>query len=333
MHRSKPDIRGADAGAGGSSGASGMGASSSSTDASAIAHSTGSARARSHSICLANNAPVASSSLASSTASRSSPSLCALNRHPVLQTLFSSQRSVTARAAHSADDCRSHFLFMAKPSNEPSRTEQARMALACVWMQLLKAAEDGHVTRLQVQSASWWDEAQHDVWESGLHGGQSGLAGVDAGHVPALVLLCSGSARCPMWRELQERRRGGPAVLGRDVVSVLRPGLLWQDGVCPARVHNLHQHAQRATVHAEDDRECRGFFCVALQLGLLNAAAAPPICFTGRRRHEVLWMFTTRSALAACVLISQHSLANNRCVLAFCGAGLWTSFTHLAGFL
>ena len=28
------------------------------------------------------------------------------------------------------------------------------------------------------------DEAQYDVWESDLHGGQGGLAGVDAGHVP-----------------------------------------------------------------------------------------------------------------------------------------------------
>ena len=49
MHRSKLDIGGEDAGAGGmsvssgSSGASGMGASSSSSDASAMAHSTGSA--------------------------------------------------------------------------------------------------------------------------------------------------------------------------------------------------------------------------------------------------------------------------------------------------
>ena len=51
-------------------------------------------------------------------------------------------------------------------------------------------------------------------------------------------------------------------------------GLLRQDGVCLARVHDLHQHVQRATVHAEGDRECRGLLYVALQLGLLDAA--PP---------------------------------------------------------
>ena len=41
-------------------------------------------------------------------------------------------------AAESAEDSRRHALFMAKPSNEPSLTERARVALVCVWMQLLK---------------------------------------------------------------------------------------------------------------------------------------------------------------------------------------------------
>ena len=79
-------------------------------------------------------------------------------------------------------------------------------------------------------------------------------------------------------RELQERRRRGPAVLGRDVKSALRPGLLRQDGVCLVRVYDLHQHVQRATVHSEGDRECRGLLCVDLQLGLFDAAAAPTQC-------------------------------------------------------
>ena len=58
MHRSKFDIGGADAGAGGmsmisgSGGASGMGASSSSSDAFAMAQSTGSSGAGSGSMCL-----------------------------------------------------------------------------------------------------------------------------------------------------------------------------------------------------------------------------------------------------------------------------------------
>ena len=48
----------------------------------------------------------------------------------------------------------------------------------------LEAAEDGHVAGLQVRRASWREEAQHDVRESGPHGGQGVGAGVDVGHVP-----------------------------------------------------------------------------------------------------------------------------------------------------
>ena len=58
-------------------------------------------------------------------------------------------------------------------------------------------------------------------------------------------------------------------------MGALRPGLLGQDGVCLAGVHDLHQHLQRATVHAEGNCECCGLLRVALQLGLLHAAAAP----------------------------------------------------------
>ena len=144
----------------------------------------------------------------------------------------------------------------------------------------LEAAEDGHVAGLQVRRAVRREEAQHDVRECGLHGGQSGLAGVDAGHVPekdprlSLPPWIEHAVQCG--RELQERRRRrGPAVLRCDVVGALRPRLLGQDGVCLAGVHDLHQHVQRATVHAEGDCECRGLPRVALQLGLLHAAAAP----------------------------------------------------------
>ena len=68
--------------------------------------------------------------------------------------------------------------------------------------------------------------------------------------------------------ELQDRgRRDGPAVLRRDVVSVF----LGQDGVCLDRLHD--QYVQRATVHAEGDRECRGLLGVLPHSwGLLHAA-------------------------------------------------------------
>ena len=57
---------------------------------------------------------------------------------------------------------------------------------------------------------------------------------------------------------------------------VLRPGLLGQDGVCLAGMHDLHQHVQRATVHAEGDGKRRGLHGIAPQLGLFHPAVAPP---------------------------------------------------------
>ena len=60
------------------------------------------------------------------------------------------------------------------------------------------------------------DEAQHDVWECGLHGGQGGLAGVDAGHVPEkdprLSLFAWVQNVVESGRELQDRGCRGPAV-------------------------------------------------------------------------------------------------------------------------
>ena len=58
-------------------------------------------------------------------------------------------------------------------------------------------------------------------------------------------------------------------------MSALQPGLLGQDGVCLARVHDLEQHVQRATVHTKGYRQRRRLVCVALQLGVFRGAAAP----------------------------------------------------------
>ena len=81
----------------------------------------------------------------------------------------------------------------------------------------LEAAEDGHVAGLQVRRALWREEREHDVRECGLHGGQGGLAGVDAGHVPEedprLSFLARVQHVVQTGRELQDRGRGGPAVL------------------------------------------------------------------------------------------------------------------------
>ena len=83
-------------------------------------------------------------------------------------------------------------------------------AMLCLWPSLRRRCQgwSGQAwrslalgcSRLQVQRASWREEAQHDVGKSGLHGGQGGLAGMDAGHEgSAIVLFCSGSACCREW--------------------------------------------------------------------------------------------------------------------------------------
>ena len=166
----------------------------------------------------------------------------------------------------------------------------------------LESEEDGHVAGLQVRRASWWDEAQHDVRKSGPDGGQGGLAGVDAGHAPEedprLSLLARVHHGVQSGRELHDRGRRCPAVLRRDVMSALRPGMLGQDGVCLAGVHDLHQHVQRATVHAEGDRECRG-------LPLRCPAAGP-----ARRRGG-----PTRSVAPAGGLVDVHDAICADCVL------------------
>ena len=78
-------------------------------------------------MCLEKSSSRAWSATASATASLKCASLWARNgRHPDVQALFSSQRSVIARAAHSAE--------------EPLRSDSA-----------LEAADDGHVAGLQVR--------------------------------------------------------------------------------------------------------------------------------------------------------------------------------------
>ena len=162
-----------------------------------------------------------------------------------------------------------HALSVTTSSNEPSMTDRARVALPCVLMQLLKLRNTATSQGCKYDVLRGGMEAQHDVCgKSGPHGGQGAVAGVDVGHVPEKDPRLSFAARVQhvvqCGREVQDRGRRGPAVLGRDVVSELWPGMLRQDGVCLVRVHDLHQHVQRATVQAEGDRECRGLRCVAL---------------------------------------------------------------------
>ena len=163
MLRSKFDIGRADARARGmsiSGGASGMGASSSSSDASAMAQS--------HRVFWSGiwlNVP---GQEISPTASLKWASLWARKRRqPVVHALFSSQKSVTARAAHSADDWRRHALspcpvhhdVVEGAIEDGAGKSGARLRLDAA----LEAAEDSHVAGLQVRRASWREEAQYDV--------------------------------------------------------------------------------------------------------------------------------------------------------------------------
>ena len=206
----------------------------------------------------------------------------ASDANPVLQTLFFSQRSLNCA---NCPFCR--ILAAAMPCSWPSRRRCHRgrsgqeWRSLCAWMQLLKLRKTATSQGLQVRRASWRDEAQHDVrgkwpaWLSGWprwrgcwpwprEGSHDGPHSVWIQHV-----VDSG-------RELQDRGRCCPSVLGRDVASALGPGLRGHDGVGLVRVHDLHQHVQRATVHAEGDPECRGLPRVALQLSLFHTTATPP---------------------------------------------------------
>ena len=94
-----------------------------------------------------------------STASRNSASVWARKRRqPVVHTWFMSQGSVTARAAHSAEDRRRHALFMAKPWNEPSRTGAGKSG-ARLRLDAALEAEDGGVNSAREQDSSIGEDA------------------------------------------------------------------------------------------------------------------------------------------------------------------------------
>ena len=181
------------------------------------------------------------------------------------------------------------------------------------------------------------DEAQHDMRECGPHGGQGGLAGVDAGHVPekdprlSLPAWIEHAVQCGC--ELQDRRRRGPAVLRCDVVGALRPGLLRQERVCLGRVHDLHEHVRRSTAHAEGDRERRGLPRVALQLSLLHTVAAPSSLI--HQEEAARGLADVHDAVCAdSVLVHEPAQLDEEPVrVGLLQTGLWSSFKHLAGFL
>ena len=169
-------------------------------------------------------------------------------------------------------------LFITMSSSEPSTTERASVVVACVWMQLLK-----------LWKIIMSQDCKYDVLRGWMkHSTTWGKGAFMGARVASLTWMLAIFERrihaclsclqhvVQSGRELQDRVRRCPAVLWRDVQSVQRPGLLQQDSVCLARVHDRHHHVQRTTVHAEGDRECSGVLRVALQLSLFDAAAARP---------------------------------------------------------
>ena len=107
----------------------------------------------------------------------------------------------TARVAHSAEDWRRHAVFMAKPSNEPSRTERARVALACAWMQLLKLRK----------TATWHGIGIAQLDEEPVRVGVRLLRAVELFHALGGLL----EAQAHATQELSD-----PSIAGMDVVSL-----------------------------------------------------------------------------------------------------------------
>ena len=125
------------------------------------------------------------------------------------------------------------------------------------------------------------------------------------------------------------------AVSCRIVVVVAR-GECAPARVAPARwtPHDLHQHVKRATVHAEGDRECRGLLCVALQLSLLDAAAAPSGLM--HREEAAGGLVDVHDAVCADSALVHEPVQFDEqpgACWPLAEQGLWSSFKHLAGFL
>ena len=120
----------------------------SSSEASAMAQPAGSSGAGSGSIIFAKRSSRAWRAAASVTASRKSSSLWARKRRqPVVHAWFLSQRSFTARAAHSAEEWRRHALFndqaVEGATKDGTGKSGARLSLDAAF----EAAEDCHVRK------------------------------------------------------------------------------------------------------------------------------------------------------------------------------------------
>ena len=175
MHRSKLDIGSADAGVGGmsissGSGASGMGASSSSFDASARG-----LRERAPARCAWRRAHRGRGVPRLPSQHRGNCRRCGHASHANQSStpgFIAEVRDCASRpfGRRLAPPCFVHGQAFEGAVEDGAGKSGARLRLDAA----LEAVEDGHVAWLQVQRASWWEEAQHDVRERRPHGSQSG---------------------------------------------------------------------------------------------------------------------------------------------------------------
>ena len=173
------------------------------------------------------------------------------------------------RDLHSSEDWRHHALFMARPSKEPSRKQEWRSpASGCSSWSCGRRPHRRTASVTCFTAGGIWArcEGKRPAWRP-----EGGLASVDAGHVP------------------EEDPR---VLLGRvhTVSRVAASCRSWSSPACPAG----HGPCWRR-LWVSWPPSC----CFASEL-VWPRRPHPISCTTSRGRHEVLSIFTTRSALTAC---------------------------------
>ena len=144
---------------------------------------------------------------------------------------FLSQRSVTARPAHSAEDCRRHALFMTMSVERAVEDRAGRRRGRLRLDAALDTADDGQVAGLLVRRAVQRDELQHDMGKMAksqrrIHACPSLLGSSTSSRVAAncrSVVVLAQPFSDVTWRVCSGQGCSG------------------KNGVCLARVHDLHQ--------------------------------------------------------------------------------------------
>ena len=213
---------------------------------------------------------------------------------------------------------------MAKPSKVQSRTERARVALACVWMQFLK-----------LRKTATSQGCKYDVLRGGRkHSTMCGKAAFAAARVASLAWMPTVS---------QRRIHDCPSLLGfitssnvaascTIVVVVAQPfsDVTWQvrsGQGCSGKKASVLPACTICTSMSSGPRSV-----LKATVNVMASFAFPCSCACARSGAPAGRLVDVHDAVCAdSVLV--HQAAQLGCVLASCRAGLRSSFTHLAGFL